>query len=93
MNDDNPQSDRMARWMPTIVAIAAIMAQLLYIGNRAGMMEQRIVTNEKALTETITRAEYLADKSSSITQFTDVKNALRDINTKLDRIVQNGQRP
>lgn len=87
------QKETVSRWAPTLIALIAILGNLLWISNRAGQIEQRVVTNEKSLTNTVTRAEYLADKASSVTQFADVKSTLRDISSKLDRMIEVQRKP
>lgn len=85
--------ETLARWMPTVLAVAAIIGNILYLGARAGAMEQRIATNEIALTKSITRAEYDADKRAATVMNDDTKQALRDINAKLDRLIEQRIRP
>jgi len=82
------QKDTLSRWLPTIVAIAAIIGNILWLGARAGALEQRINYTESALQSTVTRAEYLADKTAAAGQLGDVKQTLREINTKIDRLVE-----
>ena len=80
--------EALSRWLPTLVAIIAIIGNILWLGARAGAMEQRIATNEIALTKSITRAEYDADKRAATVMNDDTKQALRDINAKLDRLIE-----
>ena len=82
------QKDTLSRWLPTMVAIAAIIGNILYLGARAGALEQRINYTENALQHAVTRAEYQADKNASANQLADLKTTLREINAKLDRIVE-----
>lgn len=79
--------------MPTIVAIAAIIGNILWLGSRAGALEQRINYTETALQNTVTRVEYVADKTAAANQLGDVKTTLREISTKIDRLVENQRRP
>lgn len=82
------QKDTLRGWMPTIVAIVAIIGNILWLGSRAGALEQRINYTETALQQAVTRAEYQADKSAAANQLGDVKTTLREINTKIDRLVE-----
>lgn len=84
----NDQKDALRNWMPTIVAIAAILGNIIWLGARAGALEQRIIYTETALGNTVTRAEYQADKSAVTNQLADMKTTLREINTKIDRLVE-----
>ena len=78
----------MSRWLPTVVAIAAIVGNIIWLGARAGALEQRINYTEAALGNAVTRAEYQADKSATANQLADMKTTLREINTKIDRLVE-----
>lgn len=80
--------EALSRWLPTLVAIIAIIGNILWLGARAGAMEQRIATNEIALTKSITRAEYDADKRAATVMSDDIKQTLRDMNAKLDRLIE-----
>ena len=51
-------------------------------------MDQRIYTNELAIAKTITRAEYEADKRAAAVMSDDIKQTLRDMNAKLDRLIE-----
>lgn len=82
------QKDVLSRWLPTVVAIAAIVGNIIWLGARAGALEQRITYTEAALGQTVTRAEYQADKSAVANQLADMKTTLREINTKIDRLVE-----
>lgn len=87
----NESRESLSRWLPTVVAIIAIIGNILWLGARAGALEQRIVNNEMALAKTITRAEYTADLRAAALQNDDMKTSLRDISAKLDRLIE--QRP
>ena len=80
--------EALSRWLPTIIAIIAIVGNILWLGARAGAMEQRIYANEVALGKSITRAEYSADQRAATQQSDDTKQSLRDINAKLDRLIE-----
>ena len=84
----NGSKELLSRWLPTIVAIAAIIGNILWLGERAGKMDQRIYTNELAIAKTITRAEYEADKRAAAVMSDDIKQTLRDMNAKLDRLIE-----
>lgn len=80
--------DALSRWLPTLVALAAIIGNILWLGRQAGVLEQRIITNEQALTKVISRDEYEADKRASAFRMDDTKQSLRDINAKLDKLIE-----
>ena len=88
--------DSLSRWLPTIVAIIAIVAQVFYFGQRLGANEQRVTTVESDVVKqsalSITRAEYAADKAASTVQTSDIKQSLRDLNVKMDRLIERTQR-
>lgn len=78
--------DNLGRWVPTLVAILAIVGQIFYFGSRLGADEIRLSHVELSSTSFVTRAEYMLEKEGSTMQFSDIKQSLRDINSKLDRI-------
>lgn len=93
MSDASKES--LSRWMPTIVAIIAILGQVFYFGQRLGANEQRVTTVETEVAKQaaliITRAEYSADKAASTVQTGDIKQSLRDLNDKMDRLIERTQ--
>ncbi len=93
------QKDTLSRWLPTIVAVVAIIGQVFYFGTRLGATEQRLVTIEQVAQSALPRNEFLSEKNSACTQFSDfkvlansrdkeIKDMFRDINSKLDRLVE-----
>jgi len=88
--------DTLSRWLPTIVAIAAILGQVFYFGQRLGANEQKVSTVETLVAQqaavSVTRAEYVADKTAIAVQTSDIKVALRDLNVKMDRLIERTQR-
>lgn len=88
----NEQKDQLSRWMPTIVAILAIVGQVFYFGARLGATEQRLETAHILASNSVSRIEYASDKASATTQVSDVKIALRDLNYKMDRLIERTQR-
>jgi hypothetical protein len=86
MSDE--QKDLASRWLPTIIAIIAIAGNVLWLGSRAGALEQRLIYVETSASVAVTRAEYLADKSASTASLNEVKQSLRDISNKLDRLAE-----
>lgn len=88
----NDQKDQVARWTPTLVAILAIVAQVFYFGSMAGAIEQRLVITERNAEASVSRAEYNADKSAAGVQLADVKRAVDKIDSKLDRVLEQGRR-
>lgn len=88
--------DSLSRWLPTIVAIIAILGQVFYFGQRLGAAEQRVASTEVAVAQqaaqAVTRAEYAADKSAAVVQTADIKQSLRDLNSKMDRLIERTQR-
>ena len=89
MSDEN--KDQLSRWLPTIIAIMAIIGNILWLGSKAGALEQRLIYVESSSAGAVTRAEYLADKNASTASLNEVKQSLRDISIKLDRLVERGR--
>lgn len=86
------QKDQLSRWMPTVVAILAIVGQVFYFGQRLGASEQRLESVHSIAVNSVSRVEYSSDKASLNVQNTDVKTALRDLNLKMDRLIERTQR-
>lgn len=84
MSDES--KDNLSRWLPTLVAILAIIGQVFYFGSRLGADEIRLSHVELSNASFVTRSEHLSEKEGTIMQFSDIKQSLRDINNKLDRI-------
>lgn len=80
--------DSLSRWLPTIVAIIGIVAQGFYLGQRLGAAEQKLDNTTITAHNNVSRVEYLSDKAAQADQLSDLKQALRDINNKLDRLVE-----
>jgi len=74
------------------VAILAIVAQVFYFGSMAGAIEQRLVITERNTEASVSRAEYNADKTAAGVQLADVKRAVDKIDSKLDRVLEQGRR-
>lgn len=81
-------ADALQRWLPAIAALVAILCNILWLGNKAGAMEQRIEYVQTTATLAVTKAEYAADKAGQAAQLNDVKLQLREISAKLDRLVE-----
>ena len=86
------QKDQLSRWMPTVVAILAIVGQVFYFGQRLGASEQRLESVHQIAINSVTRSEYISDKSATAVQMSDIKTALRDLNLKMDRLIERTQR-
>lgn len=86
------QKDQLSRWMPTLVAILAIVGQVFYFGQRLGANEQRLESVHGIAVNSVSRSEYISDKTSAAVQVADVKTALRDLNQKMDRLIERTQR-
>lgn len=80
--------DTLSRWLPTLVAILGILGQTFYFGARLGAAEQELKNTTTMATASVTRVEYLAEKAATGAQLLDVKQTLRDMNQKLDRLVE-----
>lgn len=80
--------DQLSRWLPTIIALAAIVGNILWLGARAGALEQRIIYTEATAQAAVTRLEYQADKTATIGSLAEMRQSLRDISNKLDRLVE-----
>ena len=96
INTSEANKDSLSRWMPTVVAIIAILGQVFYFGQRLGAAEQRVATTETAVqqqaAQAVTKAEYIADKNAAVVQTADIKQSLRDLNYKMDRLIERTQR-
>jgi uncharacterized protein with beta-barrel porin domain len=80
--------DQLARWLPTVIAIAAIIGNILWLGARAGALEERINYTQATAAAAVTRLEYQADRSATATSLSEMRQSLRDISAKLDRLVE-----
>jgi len=80
--------DALSRWLPTIIAIIAIVGNILWLGAKAGALEQRIIYVEASTSAAVSRAEYIADRTAAQAMYAEMKQNLRDISQKLDRIVE-----
>ena len=80
--------DTASRWLPTVVALAGILGQTFYFGQRLGAAEQELKNTTSTAQASVTRVEYLAEKAATGSQLSDVKQTLRDMNQKLDRLVE-----
>jgi len=80
--------DALARWLPTIIALIAIVGNVLWLGAKAGALEQRLIYVEAATAVAVSRAEYLSDRTTTTASLAEVKQGLRDISMKLDRLVE-----
>lgn len=86
------QKDQLSRWMPTLVAILAIVGQVFYFGQRLGASEERLESVHQIAINSVSRTEYISDKASVAVQTSDIKTALRDLNLKMDRLIERTQR-
>jgi len=95
INMSEANKDSLSRWLPTIVAILAILGQVFYFGQRLGAAEQRMASTETAIAQqaaqAVTKAEYIADKNAITVQTADIKQSLRDLNYKMDRLIERTQ--
>ena len=92
INMSEANKDSLSRWMPTVVAIIAILGQVFYFGQRLGATEQRVASTELTVAGTVTKVEYLADKGAALVQTNDIKQSLRDLNYKMDHLIERTQR-
>lgn len=80
--------DRASRWLPTVVALLGVLGQTFYFGQRLGAAEQELKNTSAIANANVSRVEYLAEKSANSSQLQDMKQTLRDMNAKLDRLVE-----
>lgn len=97
------QKDQLSRWLPALVALFTLVANVLYVGYQVGIFKQRLESNElnaqkessvfrqdilQFRNEYVTRLEYNSNQINLSAQVTDLKQGLKDINSKLDRIIE-----
>jgi hypothetical protein len=91
------QKDWLSRWLPLVVAIAANVITIAY---SYGKLEQRLVpiethtgtfTHERFTKNFITREQFDLQKASRDREVDEVRSALREINHKLDRLIERGK--
>ena len=92
------QKDWISRWLPLLVAIAANIITIAY---SYGKLEQRLTpieeytrvyTYERAAANFVTRVEFVAAAAHNDKETDELKQALREINQKLDRLVERSSR-
>jgi hypothetical protein len=85
----------VSKWAPTIVALIGIAGTLYYTGERDGRMEARIRTAEEhankldaRMDSMVPRIEYSAAQAFTASQVVEVKQGVRDLNSKVDRLLE-----
>lgn len=90
----NENKEAMARWLPLVVSI---ISYVVIIGMAYGRLDQRLVplethiatnTTENQIKIFVTRAEWMQRNDSRDKELAELKTALRDINSKLDRLIE-----
>lgn len=88
------QRDFLSKWMPLLVAVATNGILVAY---GYGKLEQRLSpieahvlsdTTERAMAFFVTRQEFGQRNDTRDRELADVKTSLREINAKLDRILE-----
>ena len=91
------QKDFLSRWLPLLVAIISSVAT---IAISYGKLEQRLApieefvrenTFEKHVQVLTPRSEFNAQKQVRDREVDELKIALREINQKLDRLIERGR--
>ncbi len=86
--------DWISKWAPLLLAIGTNVAVVAY---GYGKIEQRIVpveqhlvwdTTERQISMFVTRSEYVASNLTRDRELVDIKTSLRDVNEKLDRLLE-----
>lgn len=94
----NPTKDLIAKWAPLAVALFSSLVAITY---SYGKLEQRLApieeyvrtyTHERAATNFITRPEFSTQKATRDREVDELKQALREINHKLDRLIERSTR-
>jgi hypothetical protein len=90
-----PSKESVSRWLPTVVALIAIVGNILHFGAREGRMEQRVNALEEAKREQaarletlVPRIEYAAAQGYTGQQITRVEKAVAEVSAKLDRLIE-----
>lgn len=93
-----PAKESLSRWLPTVVAILAILGQVFWFGQRTGTIEAnvKVLSDNQSIMfgqirEMVPRMEYAAQQTSTAVQIQDVKQSLRDANNKLDQLIMRVQ--
>lgn len=88
------QKDWLSKWMPLVVALLTNVGTIAYA---YGRLEQRLApieeftrtnTHERQSTNFVTRPEFVAQKSVRDREVDELKQTLREINAKLDRLIE-----
>lgn len=88
------QRDWLSKWLPLVVAIGANVVTIAY---SYGKLEQRLTpieeyvrtyTHERASASFVTRPEFTNQKSVRDREVDELKQTLREINAKLDRLIE-----
>ena len=88
------QRDWLSKWMPLLVAIATNGILVAYgygkLEQRFSPIEAHVLsdTTEKAMALFVSRQEFGQRNETRDRELADVKSTLREINAKLDRILE-----
>lgn len=85
----NVQKDWLSKWAPLVVAI---VTNLILVAYSYGKLEQRLGPIEKHIdrssTDFVTRNEFIQRTDTRDREMADLKQAIRDIDAKLDRLLE-----
>jgi hypothetical protein len=85
----NVQKDWLSKWAPLVVAI---ITNLILVAYSYGKLEQRLAPIEKhqdrSSTDFVTRNEFTQRTETRDREMADLKQSLRDMNVKLDRLLE-----
>lgn len=91
------QKDWVSKWLPLIVSIMTSVGTVAYA---YGRLEQRLAPMEAFMRENsferhaqvfTPRTEFHAQKSTRDRELDELKGTLREINSKLDRLIERGR--
>ena len=85
----NVQKEWWSKWAPLAVAI---VTNLILVAYSYGKLEQRLNPLEKHQENAISRYEFTQSTTTRDRELQDVKSALRDMDAKLDRLLERQSR-
>jgi uncharacterized linocin/CFP29 family protein len=91
----------MSRWLPTVVAVLAILGQVFWFGQRTGTIETNVkvlADNQSVMSgqlrDMLPRSEYNAAQVYAVREMQEVKqgvlrmeNKIEATNTKIDQLI------
>ncbi len=95
------QRDTFMRWLPTLVAVSGFGIQLATFAAWTGRLDQRLVVAEAHVNSAVfhmpldqkfalfvPRSEYAAKVASRDQEFVDLRRAIENLSTKIDRLIE-----